>query len=106
MTPRSRVCKACSLPRDNLVGLTSVSILMVILVDMDQFEEMINNLQSDMLQRYIKHDDLVEFRQKLQMEKFQMYDNHYKEQSENYKALKEKVDALEQHVETDCYGPL
>jgi hypothetical protein len=29
------------------------------------------------------------------MEKFQMYDNHYKEQSENYKALKEKVDALE-----------
>lgn len=46
---------------------------------MDQFEDMINNLQSDILERYVKHDDLAEFRQKLQMEKFQMYDNHYKE---------------------------
>ena len=47
---------------------------------MDQFESMINSLNSDMKESYVKHEGLIEFRQKLQKEKFQIYDDKFKEQ--------------------------
>ncbi len=37
------------------------------------------NLQADMRERYVKHDELNAFRQRLQEEKFQMYENQLKE---------------------------
>jgi len=56
---------------------------------MDQFESMINNLNSDMKERYVKQEELIEFRQKLQQEKFQIYEDNFKEQDNKISLLKD-----------------